>query len=355
SGQSTDLGQDGAAFLGWSPSGLDVMYASAGGITVADVNGKSLATLPQGAPSWSSKDAILVGSDTSLAQAPPDGSTVMKLADGTYGSPAWAPDAATFAFVRGSGLWVATAPSLPAPPGILDQAAGVVNTFMQARLDNHPDKATALLDDQGKKAYAPGALNLTISGDPSFTRFYILAQEITGTAPDTATFVVRLVLSHGKIDVSDREETLTLVRDPDSNQFVIDGATPGAHRDLGKGAEVVGVDLGRTSVKVSFDSDLDPATVSRGVYVLDAQGHRVEARVGYDSKVVKISGLELKPGARYTLVVSTSVKDVLGHNVASEYDLVIVGPVSDSGTSGGGVITTPSPSPSPAPTTSPAG
>jgi len=352
SGKSTGLGQDGAAFLGWSPNGTEVMLSSAAGISVTNLQGTKTATLPAGTPTWSTSDAILLGGDTAISELPIDGTSAVKLADGTYDSPVWAPDASTFAFVRGTSLWVASAAPLPAQPSVLDQARAVVDAFMKARLNNHPDQATALLDDNGKPAYASGGLSLTISGDPIFTRYYVLSQEVTSTQPDKVQFVVRLVLSHGKIDVSDIEETLTAVRDPDTNQFLIDQATTGAHRDLGKGAEVVGVDVGRSTIKVSFDSDLDPTTVAGGVFVLDANGNRVDAKVGYASKTVTISGLELKPGAHYKLVVSTSVRDVLGHNVASEYDLVIAGPAPDSheSVSRGGV---PSPSPSASPAASP--
>lgn len=356
SGKSTQLGQDGATFQGWSPGSSKVMFSVTGGIAVADLNGNKTATLPPAAPSWSSKDAILLGGDTALSQVPPDGSSVIKLADGTYNSPVWAPDGMTFAFVRGTSLWVAAAPKLPALPSSLDQAKAVVDAFMQARLNNHPDEATALLDDSGKLAYAPGGLSLTISGDPSFSRYYILTQEITATTPDTAKFVVRLVLSHSKLDVSNIEETLTVVRNTDTDQFVIDQATSGAHRDLGKGAEVVGVEVGPSSIQVTFDSDLDPTTVVGGVFVVDSHGKRIDANSNYDRKTVTISGLDLKPGAQYKLVVSTSVRDVLGHKVASEYDLVIVGPAPDSHESVARQGTpSPSPSPSPSPNPSPGG
>jgi hypothetical protein len=283
-------------------------------------------TLPGGEASWSSQDAILLGSDTDLYQVRPDGSALTKMANGTYHLPAWAPNGTAFTFFRGSALWTATAPALPAQPTVLEQAAVVVNSFMQARQRGQADQATAFLDDNGKRSYATGQPSLVIAGDPRFTRFYILTEGITSTEPDTATFVVRLVLTHGKLDVSDFEETLTVIRDAATKQFVIDQATAGARRDLGRGAEVVGIVVAADSIKVTFDSDLDPATVPDGVLVLDSKGKQMDATAMYANRTVTITGLDLKAGAHYKLVVLTSVRDVLGHNVASEYSLQLTGP-----------------------------
>jgi hypothetical protein len=353
SGKSMQLGQASAVFEGWSPSGTQLMYSNANGnIAVSDVQGNSVGTVPGGEAGWSSQDAILLGSDTDLYQVRPDGSALTKLSNGTYRQPAWAPNGTGFSFVRGGALWTASAPALPPQPTVLDLSTAVVNSFMQARQKGQSDLATALLDSSGKHAYASGGLSLVINGDPSFSRFYILTQNVTGTQPDTATFVVRLVLTHGKLDVSDYEETLTLVRDATTRQFLVDQATAGPHRDLGKGAEVVGVVVAADGIQVTFDSDLDPGTVAGAVHVLDSKGKQVDATVTYTNRTVTIGGLDLKPGAQYELVVLTTLRDFLGHNVAAEYDLQLVGPVAKTKADhkGGGV--TPSPAPLPSPSSS---
>jgi hypothetical protein len=356
SSKSTQLGQANAAFFGWSPGGSQVMYSGTdGNIAIADVQGNSVGTVPTGDATWSSQDAILLGSETDLYQAHPDGSNMMKLASGTYRFPMWAPNATAFTFFRGGVLWTASAPALPPLPSVLDQASATVNSFMQARQKGQADQAGALLDSNGKRAYGSGGLNLIINGDPFFSRFYILTQAVTGAQPDTTTFVVRLVLTHGKLDVADFEETLTVVRDATTRQFLVDQATAGAHRDLGKGAEVVGVVVGADGVQVTFDSDLDPVTVADAVHVLDAKGRQLDATTSYSNRTVTISGLDLKPGAQYKLVVLTTLRDFLGHNIAAEYDLQLVGPVAKTHKNGG-VTASPaptSPSPSPIPTPSP--
>jgi hypothetical protein len=329
------------------------VYATADHLVVADMQGATQSTLPLGQPSWSSQDAILLGGDATLYEARPDGSNLTHIASGTYRAPLWAPDGSTFAFDRGDSLWIGTAPALPPEPTVIDQATTVVKTFMDARLSGKSDAATALLDGNGRQAYSSGGMNLLISGDPQFSRYYVLTQEVVGTQPDSVRFVVRLVLSHGRKDVSDYEETLVLVRDSTTQQFLVDQASAGATRDLGKGPEVVSVDLTAGTIVVTFDSDLDPATVAGGVLLLDGKGNQVDATVNYDNRTVTLSGLDLKEGKQYKLVVLSTVRDVEAHNVAAEYDLNLFGPTAnrhvdrrDIG-SGAPSVTSPSPAASP--------
>jgi hypothetical protein len=355
--KSIQLGQANASFYGWSPNGTQLLYASGDRLVVSDLQGNSGASLAAGEASWSSHDAILLGSDSDLYQVRPDGTSGTILANGTYHFPAWAPNGTAFAFFRGGALWTASAPLLPPQPSVMDLASAAVNSFMQARLKGQSDEAAIYLDANGKQAYSSGGLSLVISGDPRFTRFYVLTQQLTSVQPDAARFVVRIVLTQGKLDVADFEETLTFTRDATTKQLLIDQATAGPRADLGKGAKVVGVVVAPSSIQVAFDSDLDPGTVPDGVLVFDAKGKQVEGTAStYANRTVTISGLDLKPGVQYKLVVLPALRDVLGHNVASEYDLQLVGSVVKNQT---GVVVkppvsaSPPPSPSPSPLPSP--
>lgn len=344
-GKSAQLGQANASFVGWSPAGTLLIYSAPDHLVVADTLGATQTSLPSGEASWSTQDAILIGGDTELFQVRPDGSSSTRVSNGTYHFPQWAPNGTSFAFVRGPSLWVAVAPQLPPQPTAIDQAAAVVKAFMDARVKNQPELASTVLNDNGKKAYAPdGGLSLVINGDPRLSRSYVLTQEVVGTQPDTVRFVVRLVLTHGKIDVSSYEETLTLVRDVASKNFLIDQASASSHRDLGKGAEVVSVEVTADTIKVTFDSDLDPGTINDGVLILDSKGKRLEPTASYANRTVTLSGLDLKEGSQYRLVVLTTVRDVLGHNIAAEYDLDVLGPSVKKHSNH---RETPSPSPSP--------
>jgi hypothetical protein len=229
----------------------------------------------------------------------------------------------------------------------------VVSGFMNARLNGQSDLAQTFLDDKGKQAYSSSGLPLLISGDATFSRFYVLTDEVTASHPDTATFVVRLVLTKGTLDVSDYEETLTLQRGQASQPFLIDQATAGPTRDLGQGAEVVSVEVAPGSIKVVFDSDLLPNTVPDGVVLLDGTGKRVGGASTYVNRTVVITGLELSPGAPYKLAVLTTVQDVGGRNVPAEYDLALLGPAAGSSAGAQGGIDSTPPPPSPIPSPSP--
>jgi hypothetical protein len=354
-GKGIVLGLAGAQFLGWSPDGTGVMYSTAQGVVIADVGGKTVVTLPFGEPTWSSQDEILLGSDTDLWEVRPDGTGLTKLAEGTYHLPVWAPNGVAFIYLRGGAVFGASAPAPPPRASAIDAATSVVNAFMQARKNQDGVKASVYLDDNGRKAYssATGGLNLVVTGDPSFSRYYLLTQSMTGDHPDAAQFVVRIVLSHDKLDVSTYEETLTLVRTQGSQQFLVDQAAAGPLLMLGKGAEVVSVEVSPGTVKITFDSDLKPESVATGVTILDSKGKQVGGNAVYANRTVTISGLDLKPHATYKLVVLSTVQDVAGTNIAAEYDLTFGGPAETHGGANGRGEQRPSPSPQASPSATP--
>src|SRR5256712_8392878 len=162
-------------------------------------------------------------------------------------------------------------------------------------------------------------MTLIVNGDPKLSRSYVLTQEVVGTDPDTVRFVVRLVLTRGRIDVSDQEENLTLVRDATTRQFVIAQATAGAHHELGKGAEVVSINIQPDTVEVTFDSDLDPGTVNGGGMIVDSKGKQLDATVSHANRTRTPSGLNLKEGSPYRIVPLTTVRGGLCPQLAAQY------------------------------------
>ena len=348
-GGNVQLGGAGAAgtFQGWSPNGHRVVYGNA----IADLHGKTVFKLPEGDVAWSVKDVILLGSDTGIFSIRPDGTDLTKLADGTFHSPAWAPDSSTFVYVRGDALWAATAPAAKSPPSPTLQASAVVNAFMHARQDNDPDKARGYLDDSGKAAYGSGNPALIPSGDLQFKRFYILVAEVDPTSTNSVRVVVRMVFGKNKQEKVAIEETLAVQRALSTDPFLIDGVSVSRQRDLGKGPEVVTVKVTDTEVVVTFDSDLLPSSVG-GVILQDSTGAAVQVTPVYSDRSVTFSGLQLTAGAHYRLVVQPSLEDVGNRHPAAEYDLDLVGPAPET-TSGGGSTPPPAPSPSPVPEPSP--
>ena len=140
-----------------------------------------------------------------------------------------------------------------------------------------------------------------------------------------------------------------------SQPFLIDQATAGSTRELGRGAQVVSVDVAGGSMKVVFDSDLVSDTVADGVILVNADGKRIGGPSTYANRTVVITGLNLIPGDGYKLVVLTSVQDVGGRRVPAEYDLKLVGPAIGTapGLPSPVPSATPNPSPSPFPSRSP--
>jgi hypothetical protein len=353
-GKTYPLASAGAAttFQGWSPEGSRVLYNG----VIADPEGHTVATLPGGDPSWSAQNEILLGSDTELNEVRPDGSGLVKLADGTYHNPIWAPNSTSFAFLRGQALWASSAPPAPPLPSAVDAASARVTAFMEARLRDDSGGASAFLDADAKAAYGEGGPSLIPDKNAGFKRFYILTAEPDASGPNTVRVVVRLVFGHGKNEKSLVEETLTLRRQLSIDPFLIHSVIAGKERDLGKGAEVVAIDIQVSTVKITFDSDLTPDTVAGGVVLTDADGKQVGDAATYASRTVTITGLQLTPGATYRLHVLTTVQDVHGKGVASEYDLDLIGP--GAGNASGNHRddgTTPSPSPTPAPSPTPQG
>src|SRR5258708_33647060 len=151
----------------------------------------------------------------------------------------WAPNGVTFIYIRGGAVFGASTPAPPPRPSALDAAASAVNIFMLARKNQDGVKASAYLDENGRKAYSStsGGLNLVVTGDPSFSRYYLLTQSITGDHPDTAQLVVRIVLSPDKLDRSTYGETLTLPRTQRSQHALTHHAAATHPSPLGKGAQ----------------------------------------------------------------------------------------------------------------------
>ncbi|HEY3194720.1 MAG TPA: Ig-like domain-containing protein [Candidatus Dormibacteraeota bacterium] len=347
-GKTHNLGGVGAGttFQGWAPDGSRVLYNG----VIADLEGHTVATLPGGDPSWSAQNEILLGSDTELTEVRPDGSGLIKLADGTYHNPIWAPNSTSFAFLRGQALWASSAPAPQPLPSAVDAASARVTAFMEARLRNDSVGASAFLDADGKAAYGEGGPALIPDKDAGFKRFYILTAQPDASAPNTVRVVVRLVFGHGKNEKALVEETLTLRRQLSIDPFLIHGARAGKERELGKGAEVVAIDVQASTVKITFDSDLTPDTVAGGVVLTDSKGKQVGDTPTYANRTVTITGLQLTPGDTYRLQVLTSVQDVHGKGVASEYNLDLIGPGA-SNASGNHRDDGATPSPMPAPGT----
>jgi hypothetical protein len=338
-------GQDAAAKasgppIAWAPDGRRAVWSAGGALLAGDPasgNPTTLATLanvsiPADAAvsvTWSTGDDILIAGGAGIWTVRPDGSSLRRLMDGDYSLVNWAPDARHISFTRGTALWSGqvNGSSPPVQVAPCESANGVLDEFMAARARGDADAAQALLDDNGRKAYADANPPLVWKGEPRLHRYYTVLAQPAGSG---CRYVVRLVLSQGKLDVNDFDEVLSFQPDSQGKQRVHDSsATPA--RQPGKGPEVVLVELvDATHVRVSFDSDLDPAVA--GAVEVRGPGGPVKMQGAYSDRVVTLTlAAPLDPSATYHLVVpARSVRDVGGRPPQVDYTLDFSGPPSAS-------------------------
>src|SRR5260370_39431668 len=93
-----------------------------------------------------------------------------------------------------------------------------------------------------------------------------------------------------------------------------------------------------------------------GVFTMDRRAKQNNAARVYTSRTVSFNNLDLKPGKTYKLVVLSTVQDVGGNNIATEYDLTFVGPDNSKAAKqreGQSPSASPEPTPIPTPSQSP--
>jgi hypothetical protein len=282
--------------------------------------------------SWSQDDQLLLAGPSGLSIVPAAGGTPAKLSSDAITQPQWSPAAnRLLSYDQDGGLWVAQV-SNGRPQYATQQ--DLVAAFMAARKAGATMQAMQFLDAAGEAAFQ--RIPLVYGNGQALSRYQVLLDE-------TGRVVVRLIVDTGSGE-SGVDETLTLLRDG-QGRLVIHGATDSPPRSLGQGPEVVMVRVGGNQVTVTFDSDLDPSSVS-GVMV---SGGIRPSSTNYDPRNRSIvltfaDGLDSK--ATYKLLITGGVRDV-GHRSAAPSTIAFTGIP-------GGETVSPNPTPSTAPSASPA-
>ncbi len=324
SGQDSQLGP--ASALGaWSPDSSRYAYPDGSAVeVVSQGTAAQVATVPQlTGITWTSQGQLLLATQTGLDLMEADGSGLMVVAQGSFQTPIWAPSGQQFAFGRSGAIWVATlkAPASPSPSPAAAQNQ-FVSQFFSDLENGQVSEARALLGSQAQQALS--GLGQLLSG--AMLRYYVVLSQ-------PGTEVVRVVSGQGSSETA-TDYTLNLVHS--SGGWLIGGISAHQLTDFGSGPEVLHVAVSQSQVRVSYDSDLNPTTVS-GVTV---QG--IQAQASYDAAtrtvILTIPG-GLTPGQTYTLAVTGALQDISGRS-AEPYQLAFVGPSSGAG----------SPTPSPSPT-----
>ena len=358
-GSSTNL-PAGASGFAWSLKG-DLAFVVRQGTTTdlyvgaEDQPFQKVATSPAGQTwsdlSWSPDSTSLLmattassgnGAGASLVLINRDGSSLTSFgAPGReYASPQWSPTGDLVLFTRrdevgGRAFWTATAtPS--STDSAANQALAEVAKFMLARINGDSLAAQAELDQAGLAAYQAGTSSLLGPAGSHFSRYYPVTVQPSGSNPNAFLVGVRIFSAKNNVEISFFEEQLLLVRQgqpspqvPQFHPYLIDAVTASPTMLLGHGPTVVSVEVVQAppgeQVRVHFDADLKPETVSSGtIQVKDADGTVVDARVSFDAdNHLATLAVKLKPGT-YQLVVTTGVTDVNGVAVAQEYDAPLV-------------------------------
>jgi hypothetical protein len=315
----------GGAFLAWSPDGKRIAYQDGGQVSVWEIGSPAKAAVKIQATSgaWSSQGQVLLAGGQGLYQVSADGSGLVKVSTGAFDHLSWAPNGVDVAFIRSNTLWrasVVAGGSTGARPS-LEAGYARIDDFMRARRDGDADQAGTDLDAAGRAAFQVAGMELLPA---SLSRYYVVAGQDTGSS---MRFTVRLIFAKDKFETQSLDEALILQPDP-AGKLLIHSATAGGRQDLGKSPQLTSVVFASNHLTLSFDSDLDPKTITNGVAIQEAgTGNQVQARATFGgARTVTVDTSQLNPGASYQLTILTSLKDVAGRAVTVPYTLDFVAP-----------------------------
>jgi hypothetical protein len=258
-----------------------------------------------------------------------------------FASPQWSPGGDLVLFTRrdeaagGRAFWTATTtPSTT--DSAANQALAEVAKFMQARINGDDAAARSELDSAGLAAYQGGSSSLLGPAGSHFSRYYPVTVQPSASQTNAFLVGVRIFSAKNGVETSFFEEQLTLLPQgqqsvllPQGHRYLIDAVNASPTMPLGHGPTIVSVEVVQTppgeQVRVRFDSDLKPETVSRDtIQIKDSDGKVVDAQFTYDPENrLATLAVKLKPGT-YQLVVTTGVTDINRVALAQEYDAPLV-------------------------------
>jgi hypothetical protein len=203
-----------------------------------------------------------------------------------------------------------------APDAMPADASTVLDRFLEAQAQG--DLATL-------RSLAGGSLSVGSSlAPPGIDRYYVIKAALD-TDGSTAVAHVRLVRdASSSRPVASADETVTLARPAAGQAYQVTSVALGAFATEPNGPQVVHVDTERQPtalvVRVTFDSDLDPATVTAAaISLLGPQGALV-SDVSYEveSRTAVIRVLDV-PSGTLTLTLSGGIHDISGTSLASGF------------------------------------
>jgi len=208
-------------------------------------------------------------------------------------------------------------PVSPAADAMPADAASVLDRFLDAQLKGDATTLRTL-----------GAASLAVDGSltPSgVTRYYIIKAGLD-TDGTTAVAHVRLVRDAAKdaLVASFADETVRLAQPAAGAAYQVTSASVAGFGAEPNGPQVLHVSTERQLtalvVRISFDSDLDPATVSSAAVSLLGPSGALAAGVHYEveSRTLVIRLLDA-PAGTLTLAVTDAVHDIAGQPLSGGY------------------------------------
>jgi hypothetical protein len=243
-----------------------------------------------------------------LRLAATDDGATLAVARGGGASPNWAPDGGSVAVLAGAGakaqIAVADVPRQTA--SVPDAAAWLATAFASAQVERDQGALRALATSGVSVAALPAAsrasiVQVSLQADGSYRAELRLVVDPTPGHPAARAFTEELVL-----------------RTAGRGGPLVVAAAPGALADLPPGAHVTRVAAGATpgTVALTFDADLDPASVRNAFTVSAGTPRPVAATYDVATRTVTLSPASPLTGP-VTVTVHTGLRDIAGQRLPS--------------------------------------
>ena len=170
--------------------------------------------------------------------------------------------------------------------------------------------------------------NAAANTPQNLSRAYVISMYIQprGVVSASVELVVDPTAGHASAKVAG--ETLTLVPQASGSTYIVSRIASTPLRDESSGPHVLQVNAttesGQTTLAVSFDSDLNPASVGGAFTVLDSNGATLTSSTAYDaaSRTATVT-ITNAPSGAVTLDISTALDDVYGQTLAHGFQTVV--------------------------------
>ncbi|MBO0701925.1 MAG: Ig-like domain-containing protein, partial [Candidatus Dormibacteraeota bacterium] len=325
----------------WAPNGGQYAYVNHGSLSILDsasgaVTGVSGFTGVR-AVSWTN-NGLLVSTGAGIQELTTPTAAATALTGASDSAASWSPASDLISYIESGHAFVASVDTSSSMAAV----SNLITQFMAARQSGNASEAQSLLT--GAAAASLGSSSgvyLTTYGAQTLNRWSLILAQPSGVV------VVRTVFTQGT-QQSVFDEQFRVARS--GPHYLIEQAsgTP-VQTDVNGGPAIQSIHVGPSSLSITFNADLNPATVSQGVVVHDASGAAVapqSATYSTATRTVTVTVPPLAAGDLYQLQILSGLKDVNGKG-ATPVEVAFT-----SSTTQPSAVTNPTPTPSASPSPS---